>query len=215
MSVMQTLPARFFVTGTDTGVGKTHVTAYLLRYYAAQGLRVVGMKPVASGCEWIDGQWQNEDVARLVAASNVDAPQALINPYRFDPPIAPHIAAAQAGVSIDLAVIIDAYQQLAALADVVIVEGAGGLLVPLNTSQTMADLMLALELPGLLVVGMKLGCINHALLTAEVMRHKGIPCCGWVANQVDPQMQVQTENLQTLQIGLHQLPCLQLPYQAH
>lgn len=209
-----TLPKHFFVTGTDTGVGKTTVTQHLIRHYVAQGLRVVGMKPVASGCRWIDGVWQNEDVAAMCAAANIKAPLQWVNPYCFDPAIAPHIAAAQAGVAIDLNVIIEAYKQLQSLADVVIVEGAGGLLVPLNAEHTMLDVMAALQLPALLVVGMRLGCINHALLTHQVLQTTAIRCCGWVANQLDPDMPVLAENVATLSHWLGQAPSFSMPYQA-
>ncbi len=211
---LDSLPAQFFVTGTDTGVGKTTVTVALMRALVATGRRVVAMKPIASGCEWIDGVWQNEDVAKLVAASNVAAPLSLINPYRFDPPIAPHIAAEQAGVNISLAVIAQAYLALKALADVVIVEGAGGLLVPVNTQHTLADLIATLQCPTLLVVGMRLGCINHALLTAEVLRQRQLALCGWVANHVDPAMAAAEENLTTLSHWLGQPPLMRLPYCA-
>ena len=211
---MQALPRHFFVTGTDTGVGKTTVTVRLMQQLAAQGLTVIGMKPVASGCEWLDGRWQNDDVRQLTAASNVSAPPELVNPYCFEPAIAPHIAADQVGVEIDLEVIRAAYTQLSAMADVVIVEGAGGLLVPLNKQQqTIADLIQTLNLPALMVVGMRLGCINHALLTAQVLRQRNIHCCGWVANSVDPQMSHPQENLQTLIAGLQQPPVLELPFQ--
>lgn len=212
--VTTSLPCHFFVTGTDTGVGKTTVTVRLMQQFAAQGLKVVGMKPVASGCEWIDDRWQNEDVMQLAAASNVQAPPELVNPYCFQPAIAPHIAAAQAGVEIQLDVIKTAYTALTELADVVIVEGAGGLLVPLNKTQSMGDLLQALELPALVVVGMRLGCINHALLTRQVLQQKQILFCGWVANQIDPDMSMQQENLQTLVDWLKQSPVLQLPYQG-
>lgn len=209
------LPRHFFVTGTDTGVGKTTVTVRLMQQLAAQGLKVIGMKPVASGCEWIDGRWQNEDVLQLTAAANVTAPAELVNPYCFQPPIAPHIAAAQAGVEIDLAVIQAAYRQLSMLADVVIVEGAGGLLVPLNQAQhTIADLILALDMPALMVVGMRLGCINHAALTAEVLKQRGISLCGWVANYLDPNMSMPQENLQTLTGCLQHPPLFEVPFQA-
>jgi dethiobiotin synthetase len=211
---MHSLPRHFFVTGTDTGVGKTTVTVRLMQQLIAEGLTVIGMKPIASGCAWVDGRWQNDDVLQLTAASNVSAPPELINPYCFEPAIAPHIAAAQAGVEIDFSVIRAAYEQLTAMADVVIVEGAGGLLVPLNGSQTIADLIQALQLPALLVVGMRLGCINHALLTAQVLKQRSIDCCGWVANNIDPQMSVPQENLQSLTTGLQQPPVLQLPFQA-
>lgn len=210
---MRPMPRHFFVTGTDTGVGKTTVTVRLMQQLIAQGLTVIGMKPVASGCEWLDGRWQNEDVRQLTAASNVKAPPELINPYCFEPAIAPHIAAAQAGVAIDLNIILEAYKQLTTLADVVIVEGAGGLLVPLNSSQTMADLIQALDIPALMVVGMRLGCINHALLTAQVLKQRGIDFCGWVANSIDPQMSMPEENLQTLIQSLQQPPLLQVPFQ--
>lgn len=210
---MRPMPRHFFVTGTDTGVGKTTVTVRLMQQLIAQGLTVIGMKPVASGCEWLDGRWQNEDVRQLTAASNVKAPPELINPYCFEPAIAPHIAAAQAGVAIDLNIILEAYKQLTTLADVVIVEGAGGLLVPLSSSQTMADLILALDIPALMVVGMRLGCINHALLTAQVLKQRGIDFCGWVANSIDPQMSMPEENLQTLIQSLQQPPLLQVPFQ--
>ena len=211
---MQALPRHFFVTGTDTGVGKTTVTVRLMQQLVAQGLTVIGMKPVASGCEWMDGRWQNDDVRQLTAASKVSAPPELINPYCFQPAIAPHIAADQVVVEIDLEVIRAAYTQLSAMADVVIVEGAGGLLVPLNKQQqTIADLIQTLNLPALMVVGMRLGCINHALLTAQVLRQRNIHCCGWVANSVDPQMSHPQENLQTLIAGLQQPPLLELPFQ--
>ena len=211
---MQALPRHFFVTGTDTGVGKTTVTVHLMQQLVAQGLTVIGMKPVASGYEWLDGRWQNDDVRQLTAASNVSAPPELVNPYCFEPAIAPHIAADQVGVEIDLEVIRAAYTQLSAMADVVIVEGAGGLLVPLNKQQqTIADLIQTLNLSALIVVGMRLGCINHALLTAEVLRQRNIHCCGWVANSVDPQMSYPQENLQTLITGLQQPPLLELPFQ--
>lgn len=210
---MHALPRHFFVTGTDTSVGKTTVTVRLMQQLVAQGLTVIGMKPVASGCEWVDGRWQNDDVLQLTAASNVSAPAELINPYCFEPAIAPHIAAAQAGVEIDFNVIRAAYEQLTTMADVVIVEGAGGLLVPLNATQTIADLIQALSLPALVVVGMRLGCINHALLTAQVLKQRNIDFCGWVANSIDPQMSVPQENLRSLITGLQQPPMLQVPFQ--
>ena len=206
------LPRHFFVTGTDTGVGKTTVTVRLMQQLIAQGLTVIGMKPVASGCEWLDGRWQNEDVRQLTAASNVSAPPELVNPYCFQPAIAPHIAAEQAGVTIEIKVILEAYRQLTTMADVVIVEGAGGLLVPLNGEQTIADLIQALNIPALLVVGMRLGCINHALLTAHSLKQRHITLCGWVANRIDPQMSVPQENLQTL-VGYLQPPLLDIPFQ--
>jgi len=178
----------YFVTGTDTGVGKTLVSAALLRYFVQRGLRAVGMKPVAAGCEWRDGAAYWDDVEQLRIAGNVDAAQALVNPYRFEPGIAPHIAAAQAGATIQLDVIAKAYAALKRQSDVVIVEGAGGFRVPLNDREDMADLARKLSLPVILVVGMRLGCINHAVLSVEAIRHAGLPLAGWIANRIDPAM---------------------------
>ena len=173
----------FFITGTDTDVGKTYCTVKLMQHYIAQGYTVVGMKPIASGCQMIDGVWQNDDVAKLIAASNVNAPRALINPYSFDAPIAPHIAAEEAGIEIKLEVVKHAYIELCKLADIVIVEGAGGLLVPINASQTMADIAKALNLPVILVVLIKLGCINHTLLTFCAIKQKNLELNAWIANE--------------------------------
>lgn len=185
----------YFVTGTDTGVGKTTVSCALLRAFAAQEKRVIGMKPVVAGSE--NGTWP--DVEQLIAASNINAAREYVNPYAFDPPISPHIAAQQAGIEIDLAVIQHACQTLSNQADIVIVEGVGGFLVPVNQTQNGADLARALNLPVILVVGMRLGCLNHALLTAQAIRIAGLPLAGWVANCVDPQMRVLEENIATLE----------------
>ena len=152
----------FFITGTDTGVGKTYVACQLIRDYVAKGYKVVGMKPVAAGEDFINGEWVNDDVLKLEAASNIKAPRHLVNPYSFKEPIAPHIAAQLAGVEIKLAVLKQAFAELSQLADIVIIEGAGGFLVPLNETQSMADLANSLNAPIILVIGMKLGCINHS-----------------------------------------------------
>ncbi len=175
-----------FVTGTDTGVGKTFVACALLRSLAAQGLRAVGMKPVAAGLDATRGV--AEDVRALMQAGNVRAPVATINPYAFAPPIAPHVAAAEAGVVIRLERIAQCYEDLAAVSDVVVVEGAGGALVPLGGGTDMLDIPWRLRLPVLMVVGVRLGCINHALLTAVALRARGLVLAGWVANGVDPTM---------------------------
>jgi dethiobiotin synthetase len=188
----------FFITGTDTEVGKTYIACKLIKHYVALGYKVVGMKPVAAGCDWVDGAWLNEDVKLLTAASNVQAPTHLINPYSFKEPIAPHIAAQHEGVTIDLQVIVDAYQQLTQLADIVIVEGAGGLLVPLGDDHTLADLVAQLNIPIILVVGLKLGCINHALLTYEVIQQRQLKLDSWLANPIDSSMLASADNLQTL-----------------
>jgi len=172
----------YFVTGTDTGVGKTLISCALLHGFAARGKRVVGMKPVAAGC---DDNGHNEDVLQLRAAGNVAVGYGQINPYCFVPAIAPHLAAQHAGVTIRFSRIAASYRELAAQAEVVIVEGAGGLLVPLNEQQDSADLAKELDLPVILVVGMRLGCLNHALLTVEVLAARGLVLAGWVANVLD------------------------------
>jgi len=190
----------FFITGTDTGVGKTFVSCALLHAFAAQGYRVAGMKPVAAGCRNQEGSLLSEDVEQLQAASNLQLPAALVNPYAFEPPIAPHIAAAEAGVEVSIPVIVDHFKQLQQKADIVIVEGVGGFCVPLNTTEDTSDLAAALGLPVILVVGLQLGCINHALLTAQAIRHKGMRLAGWVANHVHHDgMAASEENIATLQ----------------
>jgi dethiobiotin synthetase len=196
-----------FVTGTDTDAGKTYISAALLRHFAAQSLRVVGMKPVASGATELDGVLHNSDVTQLRQASNVQADVRWINPYCFAPAIAPHIAAQQAGVAIDLQQIKQAYEQLCGMADVVVVEGAGGWLVPLNGQQTIADLAQLLDIPIVLVVRIRLGCINHALLSVADIQRRGLTLLGWVANCMEDEMPVMQENIATLQ-QLIAAPCL-------
>lgn len=196
-----------FVTGTDTDAGKTYISAALLRHFAAQSLRVVGMKPVASGAKELDGVLHNSDVTQLRQASNVQADVRWINPYCFAPAIAPHIAAQQAGVAIDLQQIKQAYEQLCGMADVVVVEGAGGWLVPLNGQQTIADLAQLLDIPIVLVVRIRLGCINHALLSVADIQRRGLTLLGWVANCMEDEMPVMQENIATLQ-QLIAAPCL-------
>jgi len=193
----------FFITGTDTGVGKTYVACKLISDYVAQGHRVIGMKPVAAGLDLVNGQWVNDDVLRLEEASNVKAPRELINPYSFKEAVAPHIAAEKAGIEVKIDVIKQAFQALAKLADIVIVEGAGGFLVPLNNQQSMADLPAALDIPVILVVGMKLGCINHSLLTVEAIKARGLKLHGWVANQIEPEMDFYDENITTIAEKTH------------
>lgn len=193
----------FFITGTDTGVGKTYVACKLIRDYVAQGYKVIGMKPVAAGGDLVNGKWVNDDVQKLEQASNVKAPRELINPYSFKEAIAPHIAAEKAGLEIKIDVIKQAFQALSKLADIVIVEGAGGFLVPLNNQQSMADLPAALDIPVILVVGMKLGCINHSLLTVEAIQARGLTLHGWVANQVEPDMPFYHKNVATIAEKLH------------
>jgi dethiobiotin synthetase len=181
-------PGGLFVTGTDTGVGKTRIACALLRTAAGTGWRAVGMKPLASGALPDAGGLRNEDVERLLAASNVAAPRELVSPYCFEPAIAPHLAAAEAGLAVNPTHIAEACSRLRRLADLVVVEGAGGLLVPIGQRLTMADLARLLALPIVLVVGMRLGCLNHAMLTCESIERRGLRLAGWVANCIDPAM---------------------------
>ena len=197
----------YFVTGTDTGVGKTTFSVALIHALQQQGLRVAAMKPVAAGGEMIDGQLLNEDVLVLRSAANIKADLHNVNPYTFASPIAPHIAAAQAGAEIALDKIVSAYAALSAQADAVVVEGAGGFLVPLGAQLDTANLARALELPMILVVGMRLGCLNHALLTAEAIAHRGLKWAGWVANILAPDMLALEENIAALEARLP-APCL-------
>ena len=189
----------YFVTGTDTGVGKTLVSAALLHALALRHRRVVGMKPVAAGEVQAGALWANEDVLALRAASNCTVPPELDNPYSLPDPLSPHIAAQRAGLRIDIDHLVHCYRALARLADAVVVEGAGGFHVPLSDSTTGADLAQALALPVVLVVGLRLGCLNHATLTAEAIRARGLTLAGWVANRIDPAMQAQQDNIDYLQ----------------
>lgn len=186
----------YFVTGTDTDVGKTLISCALLQAFAAQGKRVVGMKPVAAGG---DAAGQNEDVLRLRTASNVAVPLRQANPYSFEPAVAPHLAAQLAGTCIDFGHILAAYSALSKQADEVIVEGAGGFLVPLNERQDAGELSRQLGLPAILVVGMRLGCLNHALLTVEAIERRNLSLAGWVANVIDAGMPLLEANITALQ----------------
>jgi dethiobiotin synthetase len=184
----------YFLTGTDTGVGKTLAACALLHAAAAQGMRTLGMKPVAAG--------GSEDVDALVAASSVAAPRDCVNPYLLREPLAPHIAARRDGVVIDIAHIARCFGELRGLADFIVVEGVGGFRVPLDDSRDSADLAVSLGLPVILVVGLRLGCINHTLLTAEAVRARGLSLVGWIANQVDATMACVQENIAALRARL-------------
>lgn len=197
----------YFVTGTDTSVGKTLVSAALVHGFAQRGYRSVGMKPVASGCHWEEGMLVSEDAAMLATASNVELEMNQINPYAFELPIAPHIAAKQVGERISLKKIKSGYQDLSTIADKIVVEGVGGFRVPLNEEENTADLAVALGLPVIVVVGMKLGCINHALLTVEAIQARNLDVVGWIANQIDPVMHFFEENCQELATKLV-APCI-------
>lgn len=187
-----------FVTGTDTGIGKTRASATLVRAERACGRRAVGMKPVASGCRATPQGLRNEDAEMLIAASDPAPPYALCNPYALAPPIAPHIAAREAHVEIALDPIVGAYLKLAAMADRVVVEGVGGWAVPLSDALMQADLVRALDLPVVLVVGLRLGCISHALLSARAIAADGCTLVGWIANRIDPDMAQVDANLDAL-----------------
>ena len=210
----------YFVTGTDTGVGKTRTSCALIHALRRAGhARVVGMKPVAAGCDWVPGvdghpgEWLNEDVAQLRAASSLKVPSAFDNPYALPDAVSPHLAARNEGVVIDIGHIEASFHALSQHTDAVVVEGAGGFIVPLHEAPgqfaTSADLATRLRLPVILVVGLRLGCLNHALLTQEAISRRGLTLAGWVANVVDPDMPEQAGNLATLQQQL------QAPLLAH
>ncbi len=188
------MPQSYFITGTDTSVGKTVVSCALLHAFSAYGKTTLGMKPISTGC--VNGEWM--DVEAVVAASSVTAPREWVNPYSLIPPIAPHIAAKQAGIEIDILVIRQACLKLQNIAEVVLVEGIGGFLTPLNDCHDGADMAHVLDLPVLLVVGMRLGCLNHALVTAQAVQAIGLHLAGWVANQIDPKMVSFDENVHAL-----------------
>lgn len=179
-------PSGLFITGTDTGVGKTLVASALIRLHAAAGLRTAGMKPVASGAFHDGAAWRNEDVDALLSAANVALPGRLVNPYLFKSATAPHIAAEEEGVAIDLDHLERCYREIGETADVVVVEGAGGFIVPLDAAANSDDFVARLGLPVILVVGIRLGCINHALLTQQAIFAKPLRLAGWVANHIDP-----------------------------
>ena len=193
---------RLFVTGTDTGVGKTRIAAALCVAYAAHGKRVAAMKPVASGCMQTRAGLRNDDAETLRAAMTVRAAYGDVNPYAFEPAIAPHIAAMEAGCPIDFGLLDGCYERLCMQSDVIIVEGAGGWLTPLDATRTFADLAVRWQLDVILVVGLRLGCLNHALLTAEAIEARGLKLAGWVGNSVDPDFARREANTETLHARL-------------
>lgn len=195
---MRVAPA-YFVAGTDTEIGKTLVSGALLHALAERGMRAAGMKPVAAGAELRNGAWHNEDADALAAAASAPLVPELATPYLLRAAASPHIAAAREGVRIDLEHILSCYRRVAAAADAVVVEGIGGFRCPLSERHDAADLAQRLGLPVVLVVGMRLGCLNHALLTAEAIAARGLRLAGWVANAVDPAMRFASENVQTLE----------------
>ncbi|MCX7091469.1 MAG: dethiobiotin synthase [Legionellales bacterium] len=203
----------YFITGTDTDCGKTYVTVALLQYLHQQKMRARALKPIASGCHLKQGVWVNDDVQRLEKA-NGNNPSA-INHLTLRSPISPNLAAAEEGVAFTAAKIKSFYEAYPKTdLDYLLVEGAGGLLVPLNEQETWLDFLVQTRMPVLLVVGMRLGCMNHALLTAYALRKQHIPCHGWIANFLDPNMLAQAENLQTLQHWLAYPFLGSIPYQG-
>ena len=201
-------PRCYFVAGTDTGVGKTVVSAALLLAARGCGLGTLGLKPVAAGCVRAGGRLVNEDALLLQRCSSLSPAYAAVNPVALEPAIAPHIAAARAGIELRAAALADQVrEQESSGAEVLLVEGAGGWLVPLNQTETMADLAALLGYPVILVVGMRLGCINHALLSAQAIKTAGLQLAGWVANSVAGEMDCLAENVRTLE---SRLPALRL-----
>lgn len=188
----------FFITGTDTSVGKTWATVALMRYFQAQGKTVVGMKPVASGCHWLDGKRRNDDALLLQKNASITMPYELINPFAYELPVSPHLAGAHQPV--DLSQIFAAFSELQSHAEIVLVEGVGGWLVPLNQhGDTVQTLAKRLNLKIIMVVAMRLGCLNHACLTYQAIAASGLLCAGWLAMTVEPSMQKFDDNIATLQ----------------
>jgi len=196
-----------FITGTDTGCGKTAVTLGLMQSLQASGQTVLGMKPVASGALQTPAGLRNEDALLIQRQCSREIPYEWVNPFAYEPPIAPHLAAEAAHRPIGIEAIVEGFTRLSAIADKVVVEGVGGWSVPLNDTDTVADLACQLKLPVILVVGMRLGCINHALLSEASIRQRGARLIGWVANQVEPEMAMYEGNLNTLRKRLS-VPCL-------
>lgn len=194
----------YFITGTDTEIGKTHVTCALLAKAATQGLRSAALKPVAAG---VDHDGRNEDVVRLMAAANVPLPEQTVNPWLLKEPLSPNIAARRADVEVTTPPIIECFHAACEQTDLLLVEGVGGLYAPLSDTLTQPDLIRELDLPVILVVGLRLGCLNHALLTVAALKHEGCRVAGWIGNLVDPAFQAQAENIDTLRQRI-EAPCL-------
>ena len=192
------LPQAFFVTGTDTEIGKTYVSLKLIGELRAQGKKVGVMKPVSAGCDYIEGLWRNDDAMALMAASNRVQTYTEVNPFAYKEPVSPHIAAKHSGRPIDLDRVKELFDYIASSSDSVLVEGAGGWMTPLGEGNTMADLVKVLDIPVVLVVAIKLGCLNHALLTAEAIGSAGVELVGWVANDLEPDMPYLSENIKYL-----------------
>lgn len=203
----------FFVAGTDTGVGKTLVAAALLRGLRARGERVAGMKPVASGCRATPEGLVSDDALALITEASAPAPYHSVNPYAFAPAIAPHLAALEAGTRIELGELERAFRRLASLATVVVIEGAGGWLTPLDERHTLADFAERVHADIILVVGLRLGCLNHALLTAQAIDQAGLRLAGWVANGIQPHFERAADNVRALRARLRAPLLGRVPYQ--
>lgn len=204
----QLLPSKScFIVGTDTHIGKTYASVLLLNYLTHhlqyKHLKIVGMKPIAVGTTVMNGNIVHEDVMQLRAASNTVVSPQLDNPILLNQAVSPHIAAVQSGIHIDLSYVVTCYQQLMQTVNIVIVEGAGGLYVPLSSTETGADLIRAFDIPIILVVGLRLGCLNHAHLTAQAIRYEGLSLIGWIANELEPNMHMQADNITYLQERLN------------
>jgi len=196
-----------FITGTDTGCGKTQVTLGLMRLLQTRGESVLGMKPVASGAVRTPDGLRNEDALRIQRQSSQKLPYDWVNPFAYEPPVAPHLAAAEAARPIEFETIVEGYSRLSGMADRVVVEGVGGWSVPLNDGATVGDLACRLDLPVILVIGMRLGCINHALLSEAAIRQSGAKLLGWISNRLEREMEAYEGNLSTLHERLS-VPCL-------
>lgn len=205
----------WFVTGTDTGVGKTVVAAGLILALVQRQVTAVGMKPVASGCVNNGAGWRNADAELLISVANVDVRYEAVNPYAFEAPVAPHLAAQDAGIEINKDKIFSCLHKLSSMADYAIIEGVGGWSVPISETCTMEEVAKGLGLPVILVVGMRLGCLNHAALTAAAIANSGCRLRAWVANQIDPDFQLLDRNISSLD-NLLSVPCIGvLPWQPH
>jgi len=200
----------YFITGTDTNAGKTWATIALMRYFKGQGKTVAGMKPVAAGCVMVDGRLKNADALLIQENGSWQIDYDLINPYAYELPVSPHIAGVDNPVRLD--VLAAPFELLKTLADIVIVEGAGGWYAPLNEREAISDLAKALALPVIMVVAIRLGCINHARLTYQAIEHSGVKCAGWIAVCTDPDVLSRDENIQTIKAAVDAPLLAVLPY---
>ncbi len=200
----------YFITGTDTNVGKTWATIALMRYFKSQGKSVAGMKPVAAGCLMLNGRLQNEDALLIQENASLQIDYDLINPYAYELPVSPHIAGVKNPVRLDLLVV--KFELLKVLAEIVVVEGAGGWYTPLNEREAISDLAKLLALPVIMVVAIKLGCINHARLTHQAIKQSGVACAGWIAVCTDPDLLNGDENIQAIKVAVDAPLLGVLPY---